>query len=474
MRIRTLFILLICCSVSLALASDQTNLAPSSPTNLSFGIVEAYYRPVEAVQLGVSWERVIFAWNFFQPNGPADFDTSAVPDVYLQDAFLANRQIVGLIKGTPAWASTSGSVGAVPDGITLRYDDPHNAYGAFVKRLIEYYSPRGIHNWIIMNEPDVRTPEEGNVVEFQGEVEDYFAMLKVAYQSIKSVDPEAHVQVAGMAWWSDHATGRQPYLERLLNLIRQDPDAEANHWYFDGITLHLYFTTANVWTVITENRAILKQYGQGNKDIWIGEFNASPRRDPDAGINAPFAISLEQQADYIVQASALALAAGVERMAVYRLYDDNFTPGKSEPWGLVRYDGSLRPAFYAYQEVIRRFSNAERVERFHIPEATVVTLTFPGRTLYVMWNDTDQTGQFILNAGSLTEPVSVMDAEGVTWEQPLEQQMGTSIAVIDAPGAERIDVPWIVVSGAVRMVELEGSRRTVWFHTHDGRVGQFN
>src|SRR5690606_1269886 len=122
-----------------------------------------------------------------------------------------------------------------------------------------------------------------------------------------------------------------------------------------------------------ENRAILERFGQGKKSIWVGEFNASPRRDPEGGINAPFEITLEQQADYIVQASALALAAGVERLAVYRLYDDNFTPGQTEPWGLVRYDGTLRPAFYAYQSVIQRFAGAKSVRRFTIPEATMIT-----------------------------------------------------------------------------------------------------
>jgi hypothetical protein len=476
MRYRFLFLPILCffVSLSLALANESLDAPLSAPTNNLFGVVEAYYRPVEAAELGVSWERVIFAWNTFQPDGPDDFDTSAVPETYLQSANLSNRQIVGLIKGTALWASPSGSVGAVPDGIHLPYDHPDNVYGAFVRRLVRYYSARGIHDWIIMNEPDVRTPEEGNVVEFQGDVEDYFAMLKVAYLATKSVDPDSHIQIAGMAWWSDHATGRRPYLERLLSLISQDLGAEQNNWYFDGITLHLYFTTANVWKVINDNRAILQRFGQGGKEIWIGEFNASPRRDPIAGIDAPFEISLQQQADYIVQASALALAAGVDRLSVDRLYDDNFVPGETEPWGLVRYDGTLRPAFYAYQEVIRRFGGAQQVRRYHIPEATLITFTFSDSILYVMWSDTEQPGEFLLNLGSSLDPVTIFDSEGADWTVEVEQQMGTSIAVIDSPGAERIDAPWIVVSGAVRMVELEGRRRTVWFRTHDGRVGQFN
>jgi len=190
--------------------------------------------------------------------------------------------------------------------------------------------------------------------------------------------------------------------------------------------------------------------------------------------DASFRVSLQQQANFIVQASALGLAEGVSRMAVYRLYDDHFVPGVSEPWGLVRYDGSLRPAFYAYQEVISRFSSARRVRRYSIPEATVVTMAFPGRTLYVMWSDTYQSGQFIVNAGERSDPVTVFDAQGRSWAQNVVRRAGAYVALIDAPAAEEIDIPWVVVAGAVRMVEIEGGPRAVWFRKPDGNVVQFN
>src|SRR5688572_9485227 len=74
-----------------------------------FGIVEAGARPAEAAQLGVEWERLTFHWNFFQPNSPQDFDTAAISGAALDSARAANRQVVGMIKGTPAWASSSGS-----------------------------------------------------------------------------------------------------------------------------------------------------------------------------------------------------------------------------------------------------------------------------------------------------------------------------------------------------------------------------
>ena len=334
-------LMILICSVSYA----------QEDADRTFGVVEAYYRPEEAAALGASWERIIFAWDCFQPRSPRDFVTTCIPEDYLANAAAADREIVGLIKSTPAWASDSGTPGGVPHGIDLPYDDPDNLFGAFVARVVDYYSARGIHKWIILNEPDIR-PGEG-IVEFEGEVDDYAALLKTAYQAIKAADPAAHVQIAGMTWWYDRNARRAPYLRRLLSVLYADPQAQAHDYYFDGITLHIYFTTWTIEPILLANLQILRDFGLQDKEIWLAEYNASPRRDPEARIETMFDISLGQQADFIVQASAIALALGVDRMAVYRLYDNDFVPGEHEPWGLVRGDGSLRPAFYAYQQAAR-------------------------------------------------------------------------------------------------------------------------
>lgn len=471
MRLRFGIALLILALFSSVQAEDQLNSA-GSPGAPVFGVVEAYYRPEQATALGVGWDRVIFAWNFFQPHGPDEFETSAVPDEYIRSNQAAGRQVVGLIKGTPAWASPSGSVGAVPDYIQLAYNDPQNYYGAFVTRLVQYYSVRGIHNWVIMNEPDVRDGE--GVVEFQGSVRDYYAMLKVAYLAAKAVDPQAHIQIAGTTWWSDRAGQRLSYLYRLLGVISTDKQAAEHNWYFDGVSLHIYFTTSTVWDVITANRGILNHFGLQDKEIWLDEFNASPRLDPVGGMNAPFKVNLQQQADFIVQASASALAAGADRLAVYRLYDNHFEPGKAEPWGLIRFDDYLRPAYYAYQQVIERFSGAQSIQRFKVPQATAITLTFPNSTLYVLWNDTYTPGKFLIHAGDSQTPVTVFDAVGTGRETSPVEQIGISLIEVNAPSAQKIDMPWVVVAGPVRLVEVPGGIRTIWFQPTGGKSVQMN
>jgi hypothetical protein len=437
------------------------------PSDHVFGVVGAHYRPEMASALGVSWERLTFAWEQFQPNSADEFNTSVIGEGYLSNG----RQIVGLVKGVPGWATESGQFNDVPSGIALPYDDPNNRFGAFMIRLVRYYSALGVHHWIILNEPDIR-PGEGTV-EFSGDVQDYFHVLKTAYLAAKAVDPSAHIQLAGLTWWYDVNAGRAPYLRRLLQVIAADPNAAANNWYFDGVSLHIYFTTSSVWSIVKAHQDILNRFGLDTKQIWLDEFNASPRRDPQTPITAPFSVSLEQQANFIVQASTLALAAGADRVAVYQLYDNDYVPGVTEPWGLVRQDGSLRPAFQAYQQLIQRLAGAGDIQRFDTREATLITAAYSDSTLYIMWSNTFNSGQFLIGAGDLGE-AQVFDAVGNLQLIPITADTGEPLLLINVPAAERIDQPDVVVAGEVRMVVLPGGSRSVRFRSDSGRTVPLN
>lgn len=462
---RTTIIVLLCLAALSVVQAD--NLNTPMPNDHIFGVVEAHYQPEMASALGVSWERLTFAWEQFQPNSADEFNTGAIGEGYLSNG----RQIVGLVKGVPAWATESGQFNDVPKGIELAYNDPNNLFGAFMTRLVSYYSGLGVHHWIILNEPDIR-PGEGTV-EFLGDVEDYFHVLKTAYMAAKAADPLAHIQLAGITWWYDVNAGRAPYLTRLLQVIARDPDAAANNGYFDGVSLHIYFTTASVWPIVSANQDILNRFGMGGKQIWLNEFNASPRRDPQTPVDAPFSISLEQQADFIVQASTLALAAGANRLAVYRLYDNEYVPGVTEPWGLVRQDGTQRPAFTAYQQVIQRLSGAGDIQRFNSRDATLVTAAYGDSTLYVLWSNTFTGGQFLISAGDVGE-AQVFDAAGNPQPIPVTTDSGEPLLVIDAPAAEKIDKPDVVVAGAVRLVVLPGGIRAVRYRSANGRIVTLN
>ncbi len=64
--------------------------------------------------------------------------------------------------------------------------------------------------------------------------------------------------------------------------------------------------------------------------------------------------SLEEQANYVIQSVALARAAGVERYSIYKMRDEE--PENDQYYGLVRNDGTPRPAYVAYQVAARELA----------------------------------------------------------------------------------------------------------------------
>ncbi|MBN2304645.1 MAG: hypothetical protein JXQ72_09225 [Anaerolineae bacterium] len=442
-----------------------TPAAAISPGAGCFGVVEAYFRPQDARDLGVSWERIVFEWPTFQPTGPDEF-IPAIPESRLIDAKQAGREVVGLLKNTPFWASGGNLLGLPPTGLDRPIDDPLNYWAAFVTQTVTIYGDVwGIDHWIIFNEPDLR-PGDITYYEFDGEVADYYQMLKVAYQAAKAANPDAVIHVAGMAWWPDVAANREPYLSRLLEVASRDPDAHQNGFFFDGATVHSYFGTDNLWDMLAATRAILWNYGLMDKTIWIGETNARPTFD--STIRVPdhplFEVSLNQQADYVVQAAALSLAADVECFAIYRLYDNHFLPGASEPWGLVRVDGSRRPAFEAYQTVIRAFGGTERARRFASDHALLVTLEQDRHTVYVVWAREAVPVRFHIAADGADHAARWLRLDGVADAITPVQVPGAAgwWFVVDAPGAALNITGYVAVAGTPAILVIDGPPRNVW------------
>jgi hypothetical protein len=434
-----------------------------------FGIVEAYFRPNDAQDLGVGWERIIFDWAKFQPTNRSQYKLDAVPEEWLQSAQDGGREVVGLLKSTPFWASGSDKIGAPPKNLDLPIDDPHNYWAAFVRRTVRYYGDEwGVDHWIILNEPDIR-PEDGLPwYEFDGDVEDYYWMLKVAYLAAKSVNPDAVIHIAGMAWWVDVSAGRLPYLKRLLEVASNDAEAYEHGFFFDVAMVHTYFGTLNVWNVIRETRDIVWSYGLRDKAFWVGETNAQPSRDPHADLpDAAYNVTLHQQADYIVHSAAMSMAAGAHRFAVYRLYDNHYTPGVTEPWGLVRGDGSRRPAYQSYRTAIRYFSGTTRARRYWSDRSSMVMLEQPDRTLYVMWARGPDPVRFHVLASGADDTATAISVYGATHTVTAEYVPGveewTRWFVLETPGAQPVDDGGLVmVEGTPVILAVEGPPRAVW------------
>jgi len=373
--------------VAVLLASLLSNLGPAATVaaggipDYRFGAVETYAAPTAASALGAGWTRITFRWNEIQLNGPEEWNVP-ISDATLSTELARGRQVAGLLVTTPGWATDVGIGPGVPQGLYLPTDDPHNMWANFVRTIVGQYAGR-IDHWIIWNEPDIPDTQH---MSWGGSVEDFVQLLRVAYTVAKETNPNAVIHMAAVThWWNEHWFGQ------FLDTLVADRNAAANNYYFDAATLHIYFQPETVYD-LTAHYYRLMLNRNIRKPIWIAETNAAPSQDPAFPVpNAQFDISLEEQAFFITQALSLGIAAGAERIAVYKMADtDGDQAANPEPFGLVRRDGSRRPAFTAYQVATTYLSDFRGGSWDRRDEVSVVTVDRGMRTTTVLWARTPE------------------------------------------------------------------------------------
>lgn len=370
-----------------------------------FGVVEAYQRPQAAQALGVGWDRLIIEWYRVQPLGPQHWlsvlphgvQSRTAPDNrtysnhmtfplstndWQYQSQIAGREFAAVLMGTPAWATEGVPVRGVPSGLYLPVHHPENYWANFVRRMVSDH--RGlIKHWIIWNEPDISSDHPG--AQFDGSVEDYYRLVKVAALAALEVDPGAVIHLGGLTFWHDVVYGREPYLRRFLGVAMQDEGAAKEGYFFDVATVHVYFNTESVFTIIESQRKILREFGL-QKQVWLNETNAAPMDDSMHPWNDPLIpVTMQQQASFMIQSTALAFAAGAERLAVYKLYDHVAPVHGHESYGLIRWDGSLRPAATAYRLAIEMLSDFFRVKKNTHQKYHLVDFVGSSAVTHVAW-----------------------------------------------------------------------------------------
>jgi hypothetical protein len=152
--------------------------------------------------------------------------------------------------------------------------------------------------------------------------------------------------------------------------------------------VHVYNFTQYVWTLTNQLSGILENAGYP-KPIWIDELNARPSQDDklrNIRLNSGgWTITLDDQASFLVQSAANALALNAQGVLIYRLYD-NVAPVDGESWGLIRHDGSPRPGYDALGLIIREFSDTLSARRVSVNGARIIRLKQKDRVVTVLWN----------------------------------------------------------------------------------------
>lgn len=317
------------------------------------GAVDAGRRADVARQAGVAWDRVVFLWNRIQPDGPGDWQLERYLEwAGLRESLQSGLPLVAVVQATPSWAAGNVRDGAaaVPTGLGLPVDDPRNTFGQFMARLARAYRGR-VGAWILWNEPDFRPGDAGDWWTWAGDAEDLFKIVRAGYRAVKAADPAATVVFPATAYYPDVVNGRELYFARVLQAAARLPDAARNGYYFDAVAVNLYCSLAGIYDIPRAYRAILARHGL-DKPLWLTETNCPPTNDPAQAGGAGLGIATHEQAAFLLQAVAMARAANYQRIGWYALVDHD-AARIPERWGLVRPDGSLRPAFRAFQVAAR-------------------------------------------------------------------------------------------------------------------------
>jgi len=291
-------------------------------------------------QAGVGWIRIDFIWAAVETR-------RGVYDWRLYDALVAEARrrdlaILAIIAYTPAWATDGAEIAGVPR---------HSAdWRRFVTRAAKRYRGR-IAVWEVWNEP--------NLTRFwQGTQQQYWDLVLIpAADAIHKTDPKAKVAGPGLA----HVASREWHRWLLETLRRAGDrlDVVTHHLYDAGgyadVTKKLDGSTqfANqpgLWDVVAPSvREVLKAADARAKPFWLTETGWQSDMVGEAAQAESYDGLLDQ---WIAGTSA---RNWVRKIFFYELQD-----GSADfSWGVLRVDGSAKPAYDAYRSFVAAHPPAE-------------------------------------------------------------------------------------------------------------------
>ena len=446
--------------------ADQAAVTPLPPTDQVDGRAGACYtfyrdpsggsgRPYLplAYDAGARWDRFDFNWPVLEPrNDEWNFGphTELVDDLHAADV-----SVVGILQMTPSWASTqcneeviggaslspgqktsfgNPSLGGLsllapqdgwgdawtatpPQGLYEPWDDPANHWGDYVYHVVSYFSARGVKHWEMWNEPEWS-------LFWCGTSTDYARLLKVGYRATKDACLDCTVLFGGLHYWANPS-----YHRWVLRQLDQDSQADRYNHFFDVMSVHLYARPSSAYDEISTIREGMETYNVGDHPVWLTETGVDVWDDGDVDPDPShhdFAATQEEAASYVIQSYANAWASGVERYFFFRTNDQDM----AQYFGLMRNDGSLRPAYPAYQVATRYLISPTFTTRVQTGANVRVTLWgTPRGKVSVLWNRDPADAVYHLPA--TISSAELVDRRGAT--QTITSSDG--VYAIDLPGA---------------------------------------
>lgn len=403
------------------------------------------------LESNASWVRVPANWGLVEPANttPANFNWSAV-DAALAIAVRRSPRVIATIDSAPGWAAHHpGS----PIHTEMLPD-----FAEFVSELVERYDGDSykdapgnpiVTHWEFYNEPD------GSIQNWRPGWGEYGAryaeMLQIVYPVVKQANHRAQVVFAGIAYdWWQRLEG--PFVESFLD----DALVAGAGDYFDVMNFHYYPSFGPHWTddgglgLFEKAQAVRSKLQQYNLDKPLVVTEAGWHSNNDlAAPSTP-----ENQARYVVELFVQSMAADVDVMIWWMLYD----PGDWYDNGLVTIGPApqIKPSFTAYTTIVSQLSRAKFVRSLDTPDpvagpgGTIQSMDAyefrdetNGRTVYVAWmNPVDGTAVWPLQLPATQATLRNIYGAASTL---LDGDDGTVDGLITVPVSSQpvyVEVPW--------------------------------
>lgn len=289
---------------------------------------------------GVQTARLDIPWNLIETTGKGVMDQTNLArlDGIINGMIARNIDPLGVVTYAPQWANNSTDR-RVPPSNNKDYTD-------FLNFLQNRWMGK-VHAYEIWNEPD------GYWAWTNPDPVKYTALLKSAYTSAKSVDPNVIILAGSL---SNTGINQQNFLKAMYQ--------NGAHGYFDVWSQHFYGDSPNhsgptcsispesISDNFTNNMLpILQANGDGNTPIWITETGYSTCTNG--------CISETLQGEYLTRQYTKALSmTNVQRLFYYDVMNDfdstttTYNPQLPEHnYGLLTRSLAKKPAYYAFQSL---------------------------------------------------------------------------------------------------------------------------
>lgn len=264
------------------------------------------------IESGARWVRVDFVWAAIEPEPLVE--RWEPYDAIVAAAEARGLKVLGILAYAPTWVA--------PTDLT------ELVWERFCWRIATRYAGR-VFAWELWNEP--------NLLRWGGSARDYVDLILPGAVSIRAADPAALVGGPGLAHIRRRAWGRW-----LIEVLRAGVR-------LDFISHHCYASTPEKLTKKLAGRTILGRWPalwrliepslrevlrrEVTPPVWLTEYGWASNRTGE-----------RRQADYL---ASWRPPPWIERAFVYEIQDD---PRIAEKWGLLRADGSRKPALAALAE----------------------------------------------------------------------------------------------------------------------------